>query len=51
MGGSFQGGVRIAELEWLLFHRNGLLGYGLSVYVIRGISIFGRCITVYGLMD
>ena len=47
-----QGGVGIAIKDWgLIFFRKFRKACGgLSRYVIRGISIFGRWITIYGLI-
>jgi hypothetical protein len=44
-----QGGARIAEGDrWLFFTEMAQSG-GLSRYVIRGITILGRNITIYGI--
>jgi hypothetical protein len=42
-----QGGLGIAKEEWVIL--NGSV-WRISKYVIRGISIFGRCATIHGLI-
>ena len=41
-----QGGVGIAKADWGSFFAETGRRIGLSKYVIRGTSIFGKCITI-----
>jgi hypothetical protein len=47
---SYQGGVGIAKKDRGSFFLEMARSSGLGKYVIRGISIFGRCTTIYGLI-